>query len=377
MIDCQREAFDLPDDVAYFNCAYMAPTLKVARRAADEALARTSQPWKISPTDFFTPVERLRRLFAELIGASADDVAIVPSASFGLSTAAKNLRLGPGKSVLVLDGEFPSNVYPWRELARRSGGQVRHVPRPDDGDWTAAVLRALDRDVAIAALPHCHWTDGAALDLARIAPELAARDIRLAMDATQSLGVMPLDVRALGVDFLACAAYKWLLGPYAVSFLYTAPAHQRGEPIDHAWINRERSEDFAGLVNYRDEYQAGARRYDSGERSSFVLLPMAIAALEQVLQWGPPAISATLRALTDDLAARATRCGALALPAHLRAPHLLGLRFAGGTSGLVESLRARNVFVSVRGDTMRVAPHLWTRPADVERLLAALPALAR
>lgn len=378
MIPCQRHAFDIPDDVAYFNCAYMAPTLKVVRQAAEEALGRTSQPWRVTPMDFFTPPERARALFAQLIGATADDIAIVSSASYGISTAAKNLRLRRGQTILLLEGEFPSNVYPWYELARRDGGTLRFVPRPADGDWTAAILRALDDDVAIAALPHCHWTDGSLVDLERVSPALQERGAKLVLDVTQSLGAQPLDVSRVKIDFLACAAYKWLLGPNGLAFLYASPEHHGGDPLDYNWINRERSEDFAGLVNYREGYQAGARRYDMGERSSFVLIPMAIAALEQLLAWTPAAIMATLGAITDELAGRLRELGVSSLPAPLRSRHILGVQFTDGgdlAAGLVERLRARKVFVSVRGQTARLAPHLWITPRDTARLLEAVAEL--
>lgn len=373
MIPCQREAFELPDDIAYFNCAYMAPTLRAARRAAEAALARTSAPWTISIDDFFAPPERARSLFANLVGASAEDIAIVPSASFGISTAARNLRLGRGRVVLALEEEFPSNVYAWRELAARDGGEVRLVARPADGDWTAAVLEALDDSVAIAALPHCHWSDGGLLDLVRVGAALRARGAHLVLDATQSLGALPLDVTQVQPDFLVCAAYKWLLGPYSLGFLYVAPRHHGGTPIDHNWITRAGAEDFTSLVRYADGYQPGARRYDMGERSSFILLPMAIAALEQLLAWTPAAIAATLAAINDQLAERAVACGAKVARRELRAGHLLGLGLPEGVArSLSESLRRDRVYTSARGQTLRVAPHLWIRPSDVERLAAAL-----
>lgn len=374
MIPCQREAFEVPDEVAYFNCAYMAPMLRAVRAAGEAALATVAQPWRVGAGDFFAPPERARGLFARLINASVDDVAIVPSASYGVSTAAANLALAPGQVIVVLEEEFPSNVYPWHALANRAGGELRTVRRPASGDWAAAVLEALDDRVAIAALSHCHWSDGSLIDLARLVPELARRGIKTALDVTQSLGVMPLDVRALPIDYLACAAYKWLLGPYSLGFLYVAPQHHAGAPLEHNWITRERSEDFAGLVDYRDGFQPGARRYDMGERASFVLIPMAIAALEQLLAWTPAATAATLAELTGELAARAEALGYGV--ARLRAPHLLGLRVPGGVpAGFVERLRARQIFVSVRGSSVRIAPHLHVSAPDVARLIASLEEL--
>ncbi|MCC2665230.1 MAG: aminotransferase class, partial [Geminicoccaceae bacterium] len=192
MIPCQRDLFDLPGDVAYLNCAYMSPLLRRAAEVGAAALARKCRPWTISPEDFFADSERARGLFAALLGATPDDVAIVPAASYGLALAAANLPLAPGLRILVLAEQFPSNVYAWRELAQRAGGAVLTVERPADGDWTGAVLAGLDERVAIAALPHCHWTDGGLLDLVAIGRRCRAVGSALVLDVTQSLGALPL-----------------------------------------------------------------------------------------------------------------------------------------------------------------------------------------
>lgn len=373
MIPSQRHLFEMPDDVAYFNCAYMGPMLKAVRAAAGGALERTSRPWQVVADDFFSPAERARSLFAQLVHGRTEDVAIIPAASYGISTAANNLRLGKGQVILMLAEEFPSNVYPWHALARRDGGECVIVRRPADGDWTQAVLAAIDERTAIAALPNCHWTDGGLVDLVRVSAALQRVGARLVLDATQSLGAMPLDVARIKADFVSCAAYKWLLGPYSIGFLYAAEAHHGGEPLDYNWITREQSEDFNRLVDYRDRYQPGARRFDMGERASFMLLPMATAGLEQLLAWTPEATAATLGEITGRIAREASALGLVAPPAHLRAPHLLGLRFPGGApTGLLDQLRARKVFASLRGGTLRIAPHLFTTDADVDRLLDAL-----
>jgi selenocysteine lyase/cysteine desulfurase len=378
MIPSQRHVFDMPDDVAYFNCSYMAPMLKAVRRAGEEAIARTAQPWSVSADDFFTPAERARGLFARLIHARPEDIAIIPAASYGISTAAKNLRIGKGQAILMLDEEFPSNVYPWHALAKRDGAEILVVSRPLDGDWTAAILDKIDDRVAIAALSHCHWTDGGYVDLERVSAALQKVGARLVLDVTQSLGVLPFDVTRIKVDYLSCAAYKWLLGPYSIGFLYAAEEHHRGDPLDYNWITREKSENFAGLVDYRDGYQPGARRFDMGERANFVLLPMVTAALEQLLAWTPEAITATLGGITERIADQAAELGVTVVPKALRAKHLLGMRFRDGAPpGLIEQLRDNKIFVSLRGGTLRVAPHLCTTPSDVDRLLGALRRRAR
>lgn len=373
MTENPRDRFDLPRDVAYFNSAYMAPLLHDVADAGRRAFDEARRPWERSAADFFEPAERVRTLGATLLGANADDIALVPSVSYAIGVAARNLRVERGQRVLVLDEQFPSNVYPWRAMASARGADVHVVARPDDDDWTRAVLDHIDDSVAVAALPHCHWTDGSRLDLVRLGAALRARGAALVLDLTQSLGALPFDVREVQPDFVACAGYKWLLGPYGVGLLYTAPHRQGGEPLEYNWITRADAEDFAGLVDYRDAYQPGARRFDMGERSHFLLLPMLEAALRRLCAWTPAAIAEAARTRTAHIAEAVVRRGARVLPEAVRAGHILGVRFPGGEGPrLMESLRAEGVFVSVRGSTMRIAVHQCIDDRDVDTLLRVL-----
>lgn len=373
MPDSPRAHFELPRDIAYFNSAYMAPMLHEVASAGRRALDQASRPWERTVADFFEPGERVRALAATLLGATADDIALVPSVSYGIGVAARNLDLQPGRHVLVLDEQFPSNVYPWRAAAEARGAGIRTVARPSDEDWTRAVLERLDDSVVVAALPHCHWTDGSRLDLVRIGAALRARGAALVLDVTQSLGAMPLDVREIQPDYVACAGYKWLLGPYGLGLLYTAPHRQSGEPLEYNWITRSQSENFAGLVDYRGDYQPGARRFDVGERSHFLLLPMLEAALRQMCAWGPAAIEEAAAARTTRIADAVVRRGARVVPESLRAGHILGVRFPGDEGQrLMEALRAAGIFVSVRGSTMRIAVHQCVDDQDVDTLLRVL-----
>lgn len=376
MIPCQRHLFDIPQEVAYFNCGYMSPLLRSVREAGERGMASEGRPWEVHPEHFFTQSEEARGLFGALVGASADEVAIVPSVSYGIAVAAANVALARGQRIVVLSEQFPSNLYAWRALAAERGAEMAAVARPADGDWTAAVLESLDERTAVAALPNCHWTDGALVDLVRVAERCRELGAALVLDLTQSLGALPFDVGAVRPDFAVCAAYKWLLGPYSLGFMYVAPHRHGGRPLEHSWITRAGSEDFAGLVSYRDDFQPGARRFDVGERSNFTLLPMAMAALRQLHAWGVPEIARTLGALTARIAENARALGLTAGADHLRAPHFLGLRFpAGAPDALPVRLAREGVYVSVRGSAMRVTPHLWISERDVERLLAVLAAL--
>jgi selenocysteine lyase/cysteine desulfurase len=373
----QRQLWDIPDDVAYLNCAYMSPLMKRVRDAGSAGLARKAHPWEIVPRDFFSGSDSLRSAFAELVNARADDIALVPAASYGVSTAARNLPLARGQNVIVVEDQFPSNVYPWRERAHEVGARVRTVPRPVAGGWTRAVLDAIDGDTAVVALPHCHWTDGGLFDLERISEVCHGNGTALSLDVTQSLGVLPLDVQGIQPDFLSCAAYKWLLGPYSIGFLYAADRWQReGTPIEHNWIHRKNAEDFARLVDYQDEFEPGARRFDVGERSNFALVPAAEAGLRQILEWGVENICETIEAMTDTITRRLCPLGLMALPKNERAPHYLGLQLeAGLPPDLLPQLAQRKVFVSVRGSSIRITPHLYNTEADIDRLVEALQAV--
>jgi selenocysteine lyase/cysteine desulfurase len=372
----QRHLFDIPDEVAFFNCGYISALPSASVAAGEAGLRRKSRPWTIAPADFFTGSEAARALFAGLINANPSDIAIVPAVSYGMAQAAHNIALRKSQTIVTLAEQFPSNVYPWMELAERTGAEFVAVPRPADDDWTAALLSRIDASTGLIAVPQCHWTDGALIDLVAVGAAARRFGAALCIDGTQSVGAMPLDVTQIDPDFLAVAGYKWLLGPYSLGFLYVAPRQQGGRPIEHNWIARQNSEDFAGLVNYRRDFQAGARRFDVGERSNFALMPAAACSLELILQWTLPRVHHTLTLRTRAIAERAhAEFGIGSVPAHRRAGHYLGLRFSGGIPpDLPARLAADNVHVSVRGHAMRVTPHLWNTDQDVDRLFAVLRA---
>ena len=372
-IASQRAAFNVPEDIAYFNTAYLAPQLHSVRVAGDLALDRRGRPWAISPADWFADVERLRALFARLIGASAEGVALVPATSYGFAIAAANLQLDAGRRVLVLAEEYPSGIYTWRAAAHRSDAEVLTVTREPGQTWAEAVLAALDERVAIVSVPNVHWTDGALVDLAPIATRAHELGARLVIDGSQSVGAMPLDVSELRPDFLVTVGYKWLLGPFSLGYLYVADEHRQGEPLEENWIQREGSEDFARLVDYRDEYEPGARRFDGGARTKFELTPMAIAALEQIVEWEIPRIAATLALRTSEIARQAAGLGLDPVPEDQRGPHLIGVRISeGAREHTLSALAEVNCFASLRGSSLRIAPHLHTTDEDVERLCEGL-----
>lgn len=370
----QRDLFALPPHVTFLNCAYMAPQLRAITDIGIEAVKRREMPWTIGSYEWFGQSEDLRVAVAQLMDGDSDGIAIIPAASYGIAIAAANVPLKAAQNVVILDQQFPSNVYSWRDLATLRGAELRTARKDAADSWTEAVLDAVDDDTAIVAVPNCHWTDGALVDLVRIGERARSVGAALVVDASQSFGAYPISVKEVQPDFLVSVGYKWQLGPYGIAYLYAAPKwRERARPLEGSWLTRAGADDFSSLVDYVDEYQPGARRFDMGEYSQFVLLPMALAAVRQLLEWGPKNIQAAVAKLTAFIAREASALGLSVLDADKRAGHMLGIRFpAGIPAGLPGRLADARVHVSVRGDAIRVSPNVYNSEDDAARLIEVL-----
>ena len=369
----QRHRFAIPDEVHYLNCAYIAPLSHEVSAAMVEGARLKEQPWNYRPADFFSVTEAFRERAGRLAAVSPENIAVVPSVSYGLAVAAANLSMERGQRIVTLGDQFPSNVYVWQEKAARCGGKVIAVQRPSQSCWSEAVLDAIDEDTAIVAVPHNHWADGRIVDLEAVGRKARSHGAALVLDLTQSLGAMPLDFDAVRPDFAVSACYKWLMGPYGIGMLYVDPVHHDGVPIEHNWINRAGSEDFTRLVDYRSDFQPGARRFDMGEKSNAPLLMGAGAGIEFLLEFGVAEIAKELGDRTEALAREAQALGLTSAPIGTRAPHFLGLGFPGGVpDGLTDKLAERQVHVSMRGASLRITPHLYNADADTDALVSTL-----
>ncbi len=371
LLPCQRALFDIAEGTAYLDCAKMSPLSRAAIKAGRRGLERKAHPWQVRAEHFFDESEVVRGLFARLIGSEADDVAIVPSVSYAMATVMANVPVAAGQKIVTLAEDFPSGILASRALARRAEARVVTIARPETGDWSAAILEAIDRDTALVVAPHTHWVCGTMIDVEAIGRRCRSVGAALVLDTTQSTGALPLDLAAVDPDYLIATAYKWLLGPYSLGFLYVAPRHQKGRPLEEAWIVRRNAHDFRSLSDYEEGFAAGARRFDMGERANFALLPVAGAAIRQLLDWGVANVAETLGAMTAGIEARLGERGVTGQSG--RAPHFLSVRFPGGLpEGIEERLAAADVHVSLRGERMRITPHLYNDEADSERLFSAL-----
>lgn len=378
IIVSQRRLFAIPEEVAYFNTAYNAPQLNHSLNRLLDGVRAKSSPWERTSGSFFDDAETLRHLASRIFGGGADGYAVVPAASYGLSTAARAVEphLSSGDRILVIAEEFPSNVLPWARTAQETGATLVTVPRPEHGDWTRAILNHMDRTVKVVALSTCHWTSGARIDLRPIGRACRGGGAMLVVDATQSLGAVPFPLEEVEPDFLVAAGYKWLLCPYGFGLLYVSPRWRHARPLEESWLARDNAMDFAALARYSASYMPGARRFDVGEKCTPSILPGAIAALEQIEAWGVENIAESLWAINSTIATHLERLGFQIPDDTQRCPHMFGAGLPRTHAGdLVAGLENRGIYVSQRGTAIRFAPHLHVSDHDVVRLAEALSEL--
>ena len=375
MLPSQRALFDVPREICYLNAASWSPIPLAVQQAGRDGATRKGRPWLLDAGFAARQHERARTAAARLINADPGDVALISSVSYGVATAAKALALPPGTRVLVLEDDHASPVLEWTSRAPTGGFTVEAVKRRGDGDWTEAVLAAIARPgaaVALASISSVHWSDGGVVDLGRVAPALRASGAALLLDATQSVGVLPLDVGAIDPDFVVFPTYKWLLGPYGRAFLYVAQRHQGCMPLEQTAGGRRavRAEQTTYMAD--TAYVDDARRFDMGERDHLVSLEMAAVGIEMMAAWGADAVAQRLAMLTERLAAGLADLDVGISEPRVRSPHILTLGFADGMpAGLIEALAAQNVYVAPRVGRLRISPHVYNDEADVDRFLAA------
>jgi len=380
MLASQRDLFDIPADVAYLNAASWSPLPRATQEAAQAAVLRKGQPWKLSSDFADQQHTRARKAAAALIGADPNDVALVSSVGYGVAIAGKVLNIARGSRVLVLENDHTSPVLEWVTRSEAQGFMVETVAQPSDGDWTSAVLASIEKPgappLSLASISSVHWSDGGMLDVQKIRDALRREGAALLADATHSVGVIATDVKTLDPDFLIFPTYKWVLGPYGRAFVYVAKRHQDGVPLEQTAFGR-RNVKAENPVYFADtRYLPDARRYDMGERDHFISMEMAAIGMEMMAQWGSEAVVQRLSTLTRRIVDALNGTNAVhVLDERFRAPHVLSLGFPGGMpADLVPRLASEQIYVAPRLGRMRISPHVYNDEADVDRLVGALKA---
>jgi selenocysteine lyase/cysteine desulfurase len=382
MLTCKYSKFSLPGTITFLNCAYMSPLLKSVEKAGLRGVRSKRNPADIKPEDFYSIVAELRGEFAKLINArDANSIAIIPSASYGLATVASNLRVNRGDHILVAAEQFPSNYYPWQRLCEEAGAEVKIVS-PEKSFlhrgkvWNTKILESINKHTKAVAIAHTHWADGTLFDLPGLRKRTREVGALLLIDGTQSVGALPFDVQEIQPDALVCAGYKWLLGPYSLGVAYYGDYFKEGKPIEENWINRMDSENFSSLINYESRYQPGSLRYGVGEQSNFILVPMLLKAIAQINRWGVHNIQEYCQFITEPAIALLGEKGYIIEESGHRGSHLFGVRHSKplDPARLKDKFNKNRIHVSIRGDAVRVSPHVYNNVDDLNKLVKVLSA---
>ena len=377
MLNCQKDKFNLSEEVSYINCAYMSPNLKAVEEVGIQAIIKKNQPWKVTRSDFFDPVEKLKSTFAKLINcADPQRIAVIPSASYGIANVVKNVHATAENNIILVGEGFPSNYYSWKKLSDNTGAEIKVISAPNNDSyigetWNQNILNAIDENTVALALGNIHWADGTLFDLKKIREKTTANNALLIVDGTQSVGAYPIDIQEVKLDALICAGYKWLLGPYVSGVGYFGEKFDLGEPIEENWINRLDSHQFENLVNYQPEYKTKANRYSMGEQSNFIGVPMLQKSLEQILDWGVDNIQNYCKNISQEPIKALLEMGCQMEEEAYRASHLFGVRLSSNMD--MEKLKSHfeknNVKVSQRGNAIRIAPHVYNTSEDFDKLV--------
>jgi selenocysteine lyase/cysteine desulfurase len=378
MLPSQRALFEMPRHVCYLNAASYSPLPLRTQEAGRAAVGRNGTPWTLEATFANDQHERARAAAARLINADPASIALIPSVSYGVATAAKLLTIDRGTRVIVLDNDHSSPVLEWQSRSDAQGFTVETIHRSDDGDWTSAVLAAIERSgappVSLASISSVHWSDGGLIDVEQVGVALRQRRAKFLIDATQSAGVLTTDVKRLDPDFVIFPTYKWLLGPYGRAFLYVAERHQGGIPLEQTSAGR-RNVRAENAVYFADPgYVVDARRFDMGERDHFISMEMASIGMEMMAEWGASAVAQRLKMLTERIAEGLRGIGVSVPESRVRAPHILSIGFKDGMpAGLVAALATEGVYVAPRLGRLRVSPHVYNDEDDADRFVASHP----
>jgi cysteine desulfurase/selenocysteine lyase len=367
------------EDATYLNLAAQSPMPKVSFRAVQASLEWKKFPQRIPDTAFFDVPTRIRTSIAKLIGGKAEEIALTSGASSGMAPIAYGLTWHAGDEILTAKGEFPLQYATWRPMEEREGVVLKTVS-PRERFLTADdVIAAMTPKTRLVSISLVRFDNGVLLDGARIAAACHAQDAMLLLDVSQACGAVPIDVRTLGADFLVCAGYKFLLGPFGTGFVWGRSeivANMRPGPF--YWMAAKGAENFAAMAFDDPKPSATARRFDVAETANYFNLAALEASVDFVLQAGPETVAAHNRNLIELLYERLPkdRCIPTSpVDAAHRGPYgCFAARAAEKTLALYERLRKENIIVSLREGNIRVSPYLFNTERDIDRLISVITA---
>jgi selenocysteine lyase/cysteine desulfurase len=356
---------------AYFDHAGVAPLSGPAADVLHEWTTDAAANGVANWTRWRDEVEQCRHLGAELLGAQGGEVALIRNTTEGIGLIAEGFPWQPGDNVVVPDCEFPSNLYPWLNLRSR-GVEVRLVHAEHERLDLGRLGAACDGRTRIIAVSWIGYATGWRNDVAALADIAHRRGALLFLDAIQGLGVFPLDVTAIPVDFLAADGHKWLLGPEGAGLFYIRREHlDRLRPLFVGWNSVRHSGDF---TNPAYDLKPSADRYEGGTHNMAGFAALA-ASLRLLLETGVDRLSARLLDVTDRICERLGQAGADVASGRdeRRRSGIIAFTLAGcDPLATKKRCRQHGVILNARAGRIRLSPHVYTSEADIDRMIASL-----
>jgi cysteine desulfurase / selenocysteine lyase len=378
MVDWRNEWYEF-EGVTYLNLAGNSPIPKVAIKALQTAVEWKKFPQRIPDAAFFDVPNRVRTAIAKLISGKPEEIALTTGASTGMSAVAYGLEWKAGDEVLTASGEFPLQYATWKPMEEREGIKITAVK--SSGTFHAAddFIASLTPRTRLVSVSHVRFDNGAMIDAAKLAAACHAQGALLLLDVSQSCGAVPMDVTQMGADFLVCAGYKWLLGPFGTGFFWAKHEHiAKMRPGPFYWMAAEGVNNFADLATAPPRPANAAKRWDMAETANYYNLAALEGGLELVLRAGAETVAEHNHRLIEQLFERLPkdRCVmASPLERERRGPYgCFQARTAAKTRELHEKLCAKNVITSLREGKIRVSPYLYNTEQDVDRLVQVITA---
>lgn len=371
-----RKEFPIVKNAIYLDHAGVAPVPLRVKKEVEQFLAEATEKAFISYGYWMEKVDGVRVLSAELIGAEKEEIAFIKNTSHGISIVAGGLEWKEGDNVLVFEREFPSNIYPWLELERK-GVVVKFVPLREGRIWLDDIEKLMDKRTRLVSISSVQSLNGFMIDLQKLGKLCSGKGVLLFVDAIQSLGVIPMDVKALGVDFLAADGHKWLLAPEGTGIFYC----RRGlaselRPNLIGWKTVKSDENFE-IIDFT--LKDNALRFEEGSFNVMGIRALG-AALDLLFEIGIDRIAARVQDLGDLIMDEAEKRGF-----NIRTPRNRNERggiisFSGGFDPVLmkKKLRESDIIVNNRGGALRAAPHFYNTEEEILKLFGeidkALPA---
>ncbi len=365
-----REQFPVTRRWAFFDHAAVAPLSAPAQRAFVEYAADLAENGDVHESLWVRRVGEVRKLSARLLNADALDVAFVKNTSEGVGIVAEGFPWQPGDNIVTAAEEYPANIYPWMNLARR-GVELRLVPSRGNRIAVDDIRALIDARTRLVSLSFVEFASGFRNDLDRIGALCRERGIFFFVDAIQGLGVFPLDVSRTPIDALSADGHKWLLAPEGAGVFWIRREWvDRLQPIGVGWHSVVNATDFS-KIDFTLKPHAG--RWESGTLNVPGIHALG-ASLELLLGQGIDAVAARVLELTDHLCERAKSAGLEVFSSRLPGEQsgIVSLTAPGDARALVKRCKDAGIVINLRAGRLRVSPHCYNSHEEIDRLVQTL-----